>query len=241
MKTTLQIENYIKQINDLLLKYEPNFSHIPEENLIEREKAFLDQNELFREKGFEFANDVLINGEDFILKIKSELGEDNKIYRDICDKWVGMILTLAGCKINSYMIYTFASDLSSNQKDNLTNLNFEALSILMNITPYYIGPENFEYLVELRKLIKGIEKKINPSTSCYIATIIYKDYDSYEVSLLRQYRDLKLKSFFLGRIFISFYYFSNPVLYPIVKRSFMIQNIFKFILNHKIKNLKKIS
>lgn len=237
MESKLKTNELIKEVNQLLEIYESNFPNIPENNVEERENAFLKQGELFRKKGFEFANNILIGGEDIILKIKSELGEENEIYKEICDKWVGMILTLVGSQLSSYSLYSMVSGLSAEDKNGIINLNGEALKILIKVKLYYIGPENFEYLIQLINKIKAVENKVNPSSSCYIATLIYKDYDSYEVSLLRQYRDLKLNNSFLGRKFISFYYYSNPFVYPILKRSVIIQAFFKYILDVKIRKM----
>lgn len=45
---------------------------------------------------------------------------------------------------------------------------------------------------------------------CYIATAVYGAYDCPQVMVLRQFRDKLLATTFLGRKFITFYYFVSP-------------------------------
>ncbi len=48
------------------------------------------------------------------------------------------------------------------------------------------------------------------SEGCYIATMAYGDYDHPSVIVLRQFRDEKLLTNYVGRIFVSFYYWVSP-------------------------------
>ena len=51
---------------------------------------------------------------------------------------------------------------------------------------------------------------LSKSTGCFIATMVYGDYDSPEVLVLRRYRDEVLASTVPGIIFIKIYYFFSP-------------------------------
>lgn len=70
---------------------------------------------------------------------------------------------------------------------------------------------NTYYKTELP--IEAKKPAINSSSNCFIATACYRDLYSPEVILLRKFRDEILCKYFLGRIFIKFYYSSSPVLY----------------------------
>lgn len=48
------------------------------------------------------------------------------------------------------------------------------------------------------------------SEGCYIATMTYGDYDHPSVIVLRQFRDEKLLTNYVGRVFVSFYYWVSP-------------------------------
>lgn len=48
------------------------------------------------------------------------------------------------------------------------------------------------------------------SEGCYIATMVYGDYDHPKVMILRQYRDEYLLKSFWGRCFVRVYYFLSP-------------------------------
>lgn len=47
---------------------------------------------------------------------------------------------------------------------------------------------------------------------CYIATCVYGSYDCPEVWVLRRFRDNKLSSTWLGRVFIKIYYAISPII-----------------------------
>lgn len=48
------------------------------------------------------------------------------------------------------------------------------------------------------------------SEGCYIATMAYGDYDHPSVMILRQFRDERLLTNYVGRLFVSFYYWISP-------------------------------
>jgi len=66
---------------------------------------------------------------------------------------------------------------------------------------------------------------------CYIATMVYGNYDHSRVLLLRSYRDNTLKKSIIGRLFVRFYYFTSPKLVKILKGKRLINTLIKNILN----------
>jgi hypothetical protein len=49
-------------------------------------------------------------------------------------------------------------------------------------------------------------KAIPPSGGCYIATMVYGDYNHPQVKVLRDFKENVLSHFYLGRKVIQFYY-----------------------------------
>ena len=67
----------------------------------------------------------------------------------------------------------------------------------------------------LEPAIKSYQNSIkshssSSSNGCYIATMVYGDYDAPQVVTLREFRDMTLRKYTLGRLFIRFYYKYSP-------------------------------
>lgn len=77
--------------------------------------------------------------------------------------------------------------------------------------------ESKEYVERLASQ-NGIEMP-EGNGPCFIATACYGDYNSYEVSLLRHYRDETLMHSKVGRVFVRFYYWSAPRFAKYLERS----------------------
>jgi len=100
-----------------------------------------------------------------------------------------------------------------------------------------------KYCVHKSELIEGLKKlKKHYGNSlgggCYIATVVFNDYNSYEVLLLRRFRDLYLKKYFLGRIFINLYYKISVYCLKFLKYK-ILNKIIKKLLLILINNIKK--
>ena len=55
------------------------------------------------------------------------------------------------------------------------------------------------------------------SSGCYIATMVYKDYNHPKVMVLRDFRDDFLLNYFVGRKFVKFYYKYSPPLVELLR------------------------
>jgi hypothetical protein len=60
---------------------------------------------------------------------------------------------------------------------------------------------------------------------CFIATAAYGSYDAYEVELLRHFRDEKLLTNFMGRLFVQFYYLFSPPLARLMDKNDVVKGI----------------
>lgn len=88
---------------------------------------------------------------------------------------------------------------------------------------------------EFSELLKKYKKELGSSgkSSCYVASLAFDNYNAYEVKLLRYYRDVYLKKYFFGRVFISCYYFISPYLVKYLNISF-IKNFLRFLIRRLI-------
>lgn len=93
----------------------------------------------------------------------------------------------------------------------------------------------------LRKMYDDIhtpQPTSTPSSSsggCYIATMVYGDYDHPQVMVLRGFRDDVLQQCVLGRAFIRFYYKHSPAWVERLKDKKGINNFIRKILDRFIK------
>lgn len=74
-------------------------------------------------------------------------------------------------------------------------------------------------------------KNQSSSGSCYIATMVYGDYDHPNVKVLREFRDQVLAKFYLGRLFIDFYYKYSPALVVKLWKNKKFNMVAKFVLD----------
>lgn len=72
------------------------------------------------------------------------------------------------------------------------------------------------------------ERKVSP---CYIATMVYGDYNHPQVIKLRRIRDYKLQKTTSGRLFIQMYYKFSPTIVNRLKNKKIINKIIKRILD----------
>lgn len=89
-----------------------------------------------------------------------------------------------------------------------------------------------------RKFLKKMFKDAADSQGgCYIATMVYGDYNHENVIVLRKFRDNILNNYFFGRIFIKVYYRLSPKLVSLLKGNTRINYYIKKILNLFVKRL----
>lgn len=67
--------------------------------------------------------------------------------------------------------------------------------------------------------------------ACYIATMVYGDYNHPQVVALREFRDNTLQSSWLGRTFIKYYYRYSPKLVELLQNKTCINKVIKKILD----------
>ena len=79
----------------------------------------------------------------------------------------------------------------------------------------------------------GYRKKSN-SSGCYIATMVYGDYEHPQVIVLRKFRNDVLLRYFIGKLFVKLYYFISPKIVLVIKNNNTINRIIRKILDNLI-------
>jgi len=89
----------------------------------------------------------------------------------------------------------------------------------------------------LNEILRNSNKKAMRESKggCYIATMVYEDYNSPEVRKLREFRDNVLEKYCLGRVFVTVYYYLSPLFVEKFKHNIFIRKIIKYSLQHLIK------
>ena len=76
--------------------------------------------------------------------------------------------------------------------------------------------------------------RVENNSGCYIATMVYGDYNHPQVLVLRDFRDSFLTNFYLGRAFIKLYYQYSPGWVKALENKKTFNKIIKGILNISI-------
>ena len=87
---------------------------------------------------------------------------------------------------------------------------------------------------------KSGHRNVTKDDNCFIATACYGNLDAPEVIQLRIYRDKTLCKFFLGRLFIKFYYVVSPFFASLISKSNILkQSTRKHILGPIVKKIQE--
>ena len=206
----------------------PSFDNLNDDEKFSQMMVF---QELSKREGLNLASSLIEECEPLILQIKQSAGENSSTYKEYSNKFVDTAITYILIQVNENIGLSLASDLNQYQKNNFKNQNAFTISLVNKLEKHYRNSGTQEYVNKIKNKVGGSEQRVNPSSSCYIATIIYNNYNSKEVYLLREYRDAVLSDKIYGRLFIHIYYTSSPLLKPIVKNSKLIQNIIRYFLD----------
>ncbi|MCF8262750.1 MAG: hypothetical protein K9J12_18370 [Melioribacteraceae bacterium] len=184
---------------------------------------------------------LLINAETPLKKIGNAIGAENQVYKIYSNK----IAVLAQNSTVAFM--RFADNQIANNQ--LSIFRFEeylkkALNVFRKLKSFYKTPENVDifnlnhqgYLRMSRELTR-IQAKIpltnnnSQSSGCYIATMVYGDYNHFKVVQLREFRDNNLSNYRIGKAFIRNYYRYSPKLVENLKTKLFINSIIKKVLD----------
>jgi len=212
------------------------------------------------EPGLIRAAQFLITDSKVVLtKMRNDYGENDETVIDLSDQVVQIVINLVIKHINNHEIkknqflWIRRNDIGRTEpntrecKEVLSKIN----SFLMTEKTrkrykenYKIVSKNlkneqssntttFEDLLLQRKVQQPLE-----DDGCYIATMVYGDYEHPQVLVLRGFRDSFLAHSLLGRSFIRFYYKYSPSWVKALENNRLINQAIKRSLNQFIKLLK---
>ncbi len=187
--------------------------------------------------------------------IANQLGATNELYIQIstavANNALGMLVSVINDAQNN-RISVIDGTLKRNIDDALSVMSIIG-SLTMNAQERRRFNENKATLSNMRNQVAQIDRTIRSTTStysggssptspssggCYIATMVYGDYDHPQVLVLRDFRDNVLKKSMLGRAFIKFYYRYSPTWVEHLKNCKMINSFIRIILDKFIKVYK---
>lgn len=164
-------------------------------------------------------------------KYSSNDGYINKIYlSDEGDKYQELYLYIIE-GIGKYR-YNFLSELKERKLQQLK----KTVDIKERPLPLLKTFEWEEHIFNEFRTKQESESKNNEG--CYIATMVYENYDHPNVILLREFRDKKLNTYYLGKIFIKGYYRYSPKYVQFVKDKRFLHSFSRMVVKEIVKILK---
>lgn len=179
--------------------------------------------------------------EDFVKKCNVELnsilqkmGGNNEYYIDFSDIVAIVALNKLIDSVNKAQILAQIGTSQEEAKSRITS----AILIMAEIGKMQLKPKTREFYNKNKATLQSIYDKLNPS-GCYIATMVYGNYEHPKVLVLRDFRDNFLQKNYLGRCFIKFYYKYSPRWVEKLEGKTKINNAIRNILNTFIKLYRK--
>jgi hypothetical protein len=122
--------------------------------------------------------------------------------------------------------------------------SMESMDMYPNLRQQFLTNKNT--IGSIKSQISAANRTVSSSSSsrssgsgCYIATMVYGDYDHPKVMVLRNYRDEVLLSSIIGRIFVRLYYSISPWLVKILKNNNPTNTFIRKVLNRIINKIQK--
>lgn len=206
--------------------------------VVEDIKAVTKDLESFQTKYSSISNakSLVENSKVHLQKIRSILGEKNEFYLNmstaVANNSLGMVVSV----VNSEQ----SNNVNIKNGSLKTTIN-GALSIVSLIETLDMTEQVRLHLVQNRKTLSTMqyqmmmieEAKPKPiiSDGCYIATMVYGDYNHPQVMVLRNFRDSVLQKHLLGKVLVKFYYRYSPTWVEYLKNEKWINDAIRNILD----------
>jgi len=166
----------------------------------------------------------------------------NKIYNDF-------FILIAEKLEDSKKALFLDRDLPQNQnyeayevfKKNAFRFEFELMNLVSMIENSQL-PKSAIQKLKSTSIVDGEKSKPTPKATgggCYIATMVYGNYNHPQVIVLRNYRDESLLNNVFGRLFVQIYYFVSPIFVSLLKDNKKINLLIKRILDKRINLLRQ--
>jgi len=207
------------------------------------------------------AKDLLDKAKKALPQLSKELENDE--FLSFYDQIVQVIIALAVKYVNNYKYqgqdieccYLFHNTLNfpmtpETKKRHTENHNIIFNNTINKIVPFAMYASREKSTSKLYNSHKGPKpgyysgppyghtSTSKSSDGCYIATMVYGDYEHPQVLVLRSFRDDFLSHSLLGRSFIHFYYKYSPGWVKTLENNRLINQVIKRSLNQFIKLIK---
>ena len=147
----------------------------------------------------------------------------------------------------SHLIYSYEKQKAlyiyqkkkNNNSTNLQKMYNEVMELFNLIQDLPMDDSCRSHFYRNKTTIVNHQNKDLSNEGCYIATMVYGDYNHPQVIVLRQFRDNVLRNSCLGRCFIAFYYCISPGMVKVFKNATNINRYIKSILDYIVKCLSK--
>lgn len=197
------------------------------------------------------ANQLIISARPYLTNVKNVLGANDQLYLGLSSRIASDAQNMLVAEINNLQ------DVISNTYDNVRKLSLliafkgkvnEAWDVTSMIGNMDLVPEfraryntNKESLYSLKTQLAqvGSQRVQGPSSGCYVATMVYGNYDHPQVMVLRKFRDEVLNNCTLGKQFIHYYYKHSPIWVEQLRDYKLINKIIRILLNNLIKLIKQ--
>ena len=189
------------------------------------------------------ARSLVNNCKPHLVKIKNALGASDDLYEQLSSAVAGNALGMVIEVINSKQKICTASELRPYVYDALAVMD----SMSNMYMDYSLSNRYDQNKTILQSIAMSLTARFTPqptpysssrsssSGGCYIATMVYGDYDHPQVMVLRDFRDTVLQHHVLGRAFIKFYYRYSPTWVEKLKDKKGVNRVIKKILDKFIK------
>lgn len=188
-------------------------------------------------KSFSDINQFIDDCKSDLSLVRQKLGVTNPLY-------INLSSAVASAAINALVENVNAAQQMANitsNRDSIKNDISSAISTMSKISSLDMSNECRNYFNKNNSTLNSINSQLNPSGGCYIATMVYGDYNHPKVMVLRQFRDSYLSQRSWGRKFIIFYYANSPHWVEILKGHKRINALIRMTLNSFVYFLKKMS
>lgn len=108
----------------------------------------------------------------------------------------------------------------------------------MDYTMTQKSPKTTENNLKSQKMNKTNLKR--KKSGCFIATAVYGSSQTYQVQVLKLFRDNYLKKSILGNVFINIYYNTSPYIVKYMKTHEIMSNLIKMILDKLVNLIERI-
>lgn len=165
--------------------------------------------------------------------ISNKLGAKNDLYINVSS-------AVVASSVNELVnIVNFEQTVCSDNKKQLKRIISDAIILMKTIGSMTMDTKTRIYYSGNMTTLTKINDQLNQPSGCYIATMVYGDYDHPKVMVLRDFRDNYLAKRHWGKLFIKIYYKYSPKLVKMLTGHMKINHIIKNMLDKFVEHLMK--